>query len=117
MTTPARPRGTELVPRTAIVTNDDILTELRALRAEFRAAFAPVDNSPPPRDDLSVDQAAALAEVSPSTVRNWIKKHKIGTWHPAFVAYVISRKKLRAHLIAHRGAERLPPALKDVGAP
>jgi hypothetical protein len=100
-----------------ITTNDDLLAEIRAFRAEFAEFVAARDNVPAtpaaPSDDLSVDQAAQLAEVSQQTIRNWLKRRAIGRWNAAFLAWTVSRRKLRAHLVATRGADRLPPALKD----
>jgi hypothetical protein len=99
---------------------------VEGLRADLAALHNKVDkilerlappSEPSPDDALSVAQAAELAGVSEVTIRTWIARHGVGEYHEAFLAYVVSRRRLREYLIRRGGAACLPHAFREPELP
>jgi len=89
----------------------DAVAVLRGEIAELRAAVAPsAPSSTPPRDYLSVEEAADLVGRSPQCVTGWCRAHRIGVmvhgrWH-------VDRAHLRRYLVERFGEARLPAGLR-----
>jgi excisionase family DNA binding protein len=52
--------------------------------------------------ELTTFEAATLAECSTETIRQWIRKHRIGRWEPRLRAFIVDHQRLDAHLNRRR---------------
>jgi excisionase family DNA binding protein len=48
--------------------------------------------------ELTTFEAATLAECSTETIRQWIRKHRIGRWEPRLRAFIVDGQRLEAYL-------------------
>ena len=81
-------------------TLDDVLAEVRELRAPFEAHVGVADDS----DEMSVLAVAVLVRKSTVTVRAWCTKHNIGRYDLKTDRYFVSRRKLRVYLVNRFGS-------------
>jgi hypothetical protein len=80
--------------------------ELRQRKTALNAEADRLDGG----DLLTTAEAASLCGRSAENMRQWCRAFGIGEFVPRAHGYLISRAKLRAHLLAKHG--RLPHALK-----
>ncbi len=100
---------------------DGVRAEIRALRSEVARlvevveARSPVRPETDPWDDLlGVAEASQLSGRSEQTIRRWIAAGApIGGYILSLGIYLISRRRLRAHLLTRNGSEHVQAALKD----
>jgi len=84
-------------------------TELKRELDELRHVVV----AEPPREWLTVDEAAALVGRSTVTVRSWCKNDHIGTFYKR--VWRINKALLHQFYVARFGEDRLPAGLRDQG--
>ena len=85
---------------TSSATLDEVLAEIRELRALFEQhVMAPVDED----DEMWASAVAVIVSRTPQTVRDWCEQHAIGKLDKKSRRYIVSKRKLRAFLIARFG--------------
>jgi hypothetical protein len=89
----------------------DSIAALRADIAELKALVEHALSIMPPREWLTVDEAAALVRFTPQCIRGWCRANRIGVL--VRNEWQVDRRQLRAHVVARFGLARLPPELRD----